>query len=321
MSKPVVFVGSSSERLPLVTELVLALEDKAVVKEWKRAFSPGEMTLNALMARANEADFAVFIFGPDDWTESRSVGYESPRDNVVFEAGLFGAVLGWSRCIIVHAKGVKLPSDLEGLTLVRYDTSEAIERQAQLVGARLGTVIDKLGWRGSESLAGQIQGHWWQLTLNDAVKIERSALALVEIRRVGTELRLEGTTWTAEGKPIAQFWSKAASTREEERTLFYWWEGEWPGEADTPQLFGKGQIKLTSPNEAMGSFTIRADDDRDPRERKSAVYRRATAEEVHAVKELDSSAREEVIQRLLKRREEVLFSGGVRDSAAAARGR
>jgi hypothetical protein len=321
MSKPVVFVGSSSERLPLVTELVLTLEDKAAVKEWKRAFTPGEMTLNALMARANEADFAVFIFGPDDWTESRSVGSESPRDNVVFEAGLFGAVLGWSRCIIVHAKGVKLPSDLEGLTLIRYEPGEAIERQAQLVGARLGAVIDKLGWRGSESLAGQIQGFWWQLTLNDEVKIERSALALIEIRRVGNELRLDGTTWTAEGRPIAQFWSKAASIREEERTLFYWWEGEWPGELDTPQLFGKGQIKLTAPNEAMGWFTIRADDDRDPRERKSAVYRRAAAEEVHAVKELDSSAREEVIQRLLKRREEVLFSGGMRESAPAPKGR
>ena len=317
MSKPVVFVGSSSERLPLVTQLVLALEDKAALKEWNRAFSPGEITLNALMGRANEADFAVFIFGPDDWTESRSVGSESPRDNVVFEAGLFGAILGWSRCIIVHAKGVKLPSDLAGLTLIDYDRTDTIERQAQLVGAHLAAVIDKLGWRGSDSLAGQVQGFWWQLTLNDAVKIERSALALIEIRRVGNEVRLDGTTWTAEGRPIAQFWSKAASIREEERTLFYWWEGEWPGEVDTPQFFGKGQIKLTSPNEAMGLFTIRADDERDPRERKSAVYRRAAPEEVHAVKELDSSAREEVIHRLLKRREEALFSGWGRESPPA----
>jgi hypothetical protein len=319
MSKPVVFVGSSSERLPLVTELVLALEDKAAVKEWKRAFSPGEMTLNALMGRANEADFAVFIFGPDDWTESRSVGSASPRDNVVFEAGLFGGTLGWSRCIIVHARGVKLPSDLEGLTLITYDPTDPIERQAQLVGAHLRGVIDKLGWRGSDSLAGQIQGFWWQLTLNDAVKIERSALALVEIRRVANELRLDGTAWTAEGKPISQFSSKAASIREEERTLFYWWEGEWPGEVDTPQFFGKGQITLATPNEARGWFTIRADDERDPRERKSTVYRRATAEDVHAVREMDASAREEVIQRLLKRREEVLFSGGVRDPAPAAK--
>ena len=47
-------------------------------------------------------------------------GQSSPRDNVVFEAGLFGGVLGMRRTFILHAAGAKLPSDLLGLTLVRY---------------------------------------------------------------------------------------------------------------------------------------------------------------------------------------------------------
>jgi predicted nucleotide-binding protein len=45
----------------------------------------------------------------------------SPRDNVVFEAGLFGGALGIRRTFILHATGSKLPSDLLGLTSVRYD--------------------------------------------------------------------------------------------------------------------------------------------------------------------------------------------------------
>ena len=45
----------------------------------------------------------------------------SPRDNVVFEAGLFGGALGIRRTFILHANGSKLPSDLLGLTSVRYD--------------------------------------------------------------------------------------------------------------------------------------------------------------------------------------------------------
>ena len=49
-----------------------------------------------------------------------SPGQASPRDNVVFEAGLFGGVLGMRRTFILHAKGAKLPSDLLGLTCVRY---------------------------------------------------------------------------------------------------------------------------------------------------------------------------------------------------------
>jgi predicted nucleotide-binding protein len=48
-------------------------------------------------------------------------GQASPRDNVVFEAGLFGGALGIRRTFILHAHGSKLPSDLLGLTSVRYD--------------------------------------------------------------------------------------------------------------------------------------------------------------------------------------------------------
>src|SRR4051812_36537062 len=107
MSQPALFLGSSSAQLALVENLVVVLEGKANVKGWNYSFTPGVMTLDTLMSEAKEVDFAAFMFGPDDWTESRSVKLASPRDNVVFEAGMFGAVLGWDRSIIVHAKGVK----------------------------------------------------------------------------------------------------------------------------------------------------------------------------------------------------------------------
>ena len=38
----------------------------------------------------------------------------------MFEAGLFGGVLGMRRTFILHASGAKLPTDLLGLTCVRY---------------------------------------------------------------------------------------------------------------------------------------------------------------------------------------------------------
>lgn len=307
MSKPVVFVGSSSEQLPLVTHLIRALKDKTVPRPWNRSFEPGETTLEALMASANEADFAIFVFGPDDWTESRSAKRASPRDNVVFEAGLFGGMLGWRRSMIVHADGVKLPSDLLGLTLIRYDAKEDPKDQAIVVAAEVEGVIEKRGWGGSESLARQMRGHWWQFTLSEAFKVERSALALVEVHRAHQNLTLEGQAWTAEGKPISQFRSRAASVNEESRTLFYWWEGEWPGDADVPQFFGKGEIQLKEPNVATGYFTIRSDDDRDPRERKSVVYVRATPQDVEAVKGGDASKRRKALGQQLKKRADMLF--------------
>jgi predicted nucleotide-binding protein len=56
------------------------------------------------------------MFAQDDWTttDASQSGQASPRDNVVFEAGLFGGALGIRRTVILHAHGSKLPSDLLG---------------------------------------------------------------------------------------------------------------------------------------------------------------------------------------------------------------
>jgi predicted nucleotide-binding protein len=63
------------------------------------------------------------VFAQDDWTTTAASqsGQASLRDKVVFEAGLFGGALGIRRTFTLHAHGSKLPSDLLGLTSVRYD--------------------------------------------------------------------------------------------------------------------------------------------------------------------------------------------------------
>src|SRR5262249_13134669 len=145
MSKPTVFVGSSAEQVSIVLPIQTGLYHVADVVPWTNAFRPGEMTLDVIVEKANQADFAVFVFGPDDWIESRTARTAAPRDNVVFEAGLFGGVLGMKRTIIVHDKNVKLPSDLQGLTPIRYDAKEDVEREGSHVCAELGLVISRLG--------------------------------------------------------------------------------------------------------------------------------------------------------------------------------
>ena len=63
------------------------------------------------------------MFTQDDSTavDASESGQASPRDNVVFKAGLFGGALGIRRTFIVHATGSKLPTGLLGLTSVRDD--------------------------------------------------------------------------------------------------------------------------------------------------------------------------------------------------------
>src|SRR5262245_54839644 len=126
MDKPRIFLGSSKEHAKLLQALTRGLEDIAHVEPWTASFNPGTTTLERLFELTREVDFAAFVFARDDWTthsppasDSKEAGQAAPRDNVV-EAGLFGGVLGMRRTFILHASGAKLPSDLLGLTCIRY---------------------------------------------------------------------------------------------------------------------------------------------------------------------------------------------------------
>src|SRR6476660_6235230 len=125
--KPRIFLGSSGKQAKLVQSLTRGLADIAEVEPWTAVFNPGVSTLDRLVELTHEVDFAAFVFAQDDWTSTPSdetaSGQASPRDNVVFEAGLFGGALGMRRTFILHARGAKLPSDLLGLTCVRYDSA------------------------------------------------------------------------------------------------------------------------------------------------------------------------------------------------------
>src|SRR5262245_29234831 len=134
MDKPRIFLGSSGKQEKLLQALTRGLEDVAHVEPWTTSFNPGTTTLERLVKLAHEVDFAGFAFARDDWTSASQPapphtgsGQASPRDNVVFEAGLFGGVLGMRRTFILHASGSKLPSDLLGLTSIRYGEATAAE--------------------------------------------------------------------------------------------------------------------------------------------------------------------------------------------------
>src|SRR4051795_2679742 len=125
-----IFLGSSGQQEKLLQALTRGLEDIADVEPWTTVFNPGVSTLDRLVELTGEVDFAAFVFAQDDWTTRGATpeaasGEASPRDNVVFEAGLFGGALGMRRTFILHANGSKLPSDLLGLTSVRHEPASS----------------------------------------------------------------------------------------------------------------------------------------------------------------------------------------------------
>src|SRR4029453_12546212 len=134
--------------------------------------------LERLVELSQEVDFAAFVFAQDDWTTTGASqsGQASPRDNVVFEAGLFGGAIGIRRTFILHANDSKLPSDLLGLTSVRYDPATS----AAGVGASIEKLRKEIETEGRRAPA---RGLWWQLSLTMRSEEEPSAVSLLRISR------------------------------------------------------------------------------------------------------------------------------------------
>ncbi len=302
MDKPRIFLGSSGKQQKLLQALTRGLEDVAHVEPWTTSFLPGTTTLERLLELAREVDFAAFVFAHDDWTtnsppapDSSESGQASPRDNVVFEAGLFGAALGMRRTFILHSSGAKLPSDLLGLTCVRY--GEAITAaEMRVVNEKLRKAIE------SESRAARIEGLWWQLSQTERSILEPSAVSLLRISRDrdGT-LDVSGRSWQEDGTLSARYWSEAVKEKRDPSGVFYYWKGERPRDANAPEVHGTGEIRLESADRAAGYWTTRSETDPRVNARTSGVYVRADAGDMGVVDGRDDRQRAELItERLMQ---------------------
>src|SRR5690349_551082 len=112
---PQVFVGSSKEGLELARRISRGLVRTARLAPWDDAFLLGDMTLHRLVELAAQVDFANLVLTPDDLVTKRGRQRRSPRDNMIFEAGLFMGRLGPERTLLVHSDALRraLPSDLD----------------------------------------------------------------------------------------------------------------------------------------------------------------------------------------------------------------
>ena len=302
MDKPRIFLGSSGKQEKLLQALTRGLEDVAHVEPWTTSFNPGTTTLERLLEIAHQVDFAAFAFARDDWTAnsmsaSRSTesGQDSPRDNVVFEAGLFGGTLGMRRTFILHATGSKLPSDLLGLTCVRYDDATNAA-EMRIVNEKLRKAIE------SENRVARIEGLWWQFSLTERSILEPSAVSLLRISRDRDgALELAGRSWQEDGSLSARYGSEAAKERKEAPGIFYYWNGERPRDPNAPQLHGTGEIRIESADRAAGYFTTRSDTHPRVNARTSGVYLRANPADMRILDGDDDRQRAELIAERLRR--------------------
>lgn len=205
MDKPRIFLGSSAQQEKLLQALTRGPSDIAHVEPWMTSFMPGTSALERLLELTREVDFAAFVFAQDDWTTSSpsvssqpGSGQASPRDKV-FQAGLFGGTLGMRRTFILHANGAKLPSDLLGLTCVRYDGA-LTPSELKIINQKIRTAIE------NEGRVTRVEGSWWQFSLTERTAKEPSALSLLKISRDRKgALELTGRSWREDGSLSARY--------------------------------------------------------------------------------------------------------------------
>lgn len=123
-SKIRVFLISSVESLGVARTIqnALAYDDFTVTVWTDGVFKVANYALESLENEMDNSDFAIAIAHADDITEFRGKEWPTPRDNVLFELGLFMGRLGKKRAILMEPRdhGVKLPSDLTGITAIPY---------------------------------------------------------------------------------------------------------------------------------------------------------------------------------------------------------
>lgn len=145
---PILFIGSSRESLPIVEALVAGWKAPPfIVRPWTGGvFSPSQFPIDDLARQVVACDFAALVLGPDDQVLSRGATLNAPRDNVLFELGLFMGAIERARTLFIVPldEDVKIPSDILGLTPLRYVS-------------RSGSLADNLGPVCSD-IAALIQG-------------------------------------------------------------------------------------------------------------------------------------------------------------------
>ena len=142
-----VFIGSSSEGESIAETVRSILSPAFDVVVWvdkEEVFRVNSSFLHDLHLGSLKFDFAVFIGTADDVVTHRETDGIQPRDNIIFEFGLFMGRLGIDRSFLLLEEGARAMSDLSGISIDRFDKSDSstIKNAATALKNRLLTTPD-----------------------------------------------------------------------------------------------------------------------------------------------------------------------------------
>jgi predicted nucleotide-binding protein len=122
------FIACTVDKLPVAEKIQSFLSPEYRCKLWiAETFKSGTSALESLLSEARNTDFALILLTADDRNISDQKGRKNttiavPRDNLIFEAGIFLSALGRQSVALCleHPPKVKLPTDLLGQNVISF---------------------------------------------------------------------------------------------------------------------------------------------------------------------------------------------------------
>lgn len=150
-----IFIGSSKEGLEVAEFIQSKLNINFECSIWTDdVFIYNDSFFETLIREASLFDYGILIATKDDFTKSRDNSFEIPRDNVVFEFGLFLGAMGTKRAFLIKERGSKLPSDLLGITIPAFKRVPDLNTSEELTSfvSRITETINENSELGTLSL-------------------------------------------------------------------------------------------------------------------------------------------------------------------------
>lgn len=109
-----VFLAYSTKARATANDIQKFLEDRGIsVLDWELHFAPGSTILDEIVEASRTCLGAIMLLTKDDEFLGEE-SYAAPRDNVIFEMGLFMEGKGRERVLVVREEGAKMPADIGG---------------------------------------------------------------------------------------------------------------------------------------------------------------------------------------------------------------
>jgi len=265
-----IFIGSSSEGVPVAREIAELLRQHPGLEPslWTEGtFALSKTYIESLETELTQAHFAILVLTPDDVVVSKDEETLVPRDNLVFELGLFMGQLGRERCYIVHEKErpLKLPSDLLGMRPAGYKMTQGatlrdaldrpaglIAQQVKSIGPRTITHADVIKQiELARAFVPRVVGTWWERFRSTG----KESLSFFQVTPDPTTntVQLSGDAYGSDGGYEAHWKSVAVRLVVDQRRLHYSWEGTHPRSEKPAESFrGFGDFTF---DDAPGIFT------------------------------------------------------------------